>query len=101
MFSNLLLHTNSSNLKTNSHQLFGAGRGKDAANHTKLMHRGLTTSDEIRERNTSRDFELPFLKFQDVLVATNNFSPTFMIGQGGFGKVYKVIFIVVLLLCFS
>lgn len=99
MFSNLLLHTNSSYLKTNSHQLFGAGREKDAGNNTKLMHRGLTTSDEHREENTSHDFELPFLKFQDVLVATDNFSHTFMIGQGGFGKVYKVILTVVL--CFS
>ncbi|RCV12835.1 hypothetical protein SETIT_2G299600v2 [Setaria italica] len=46
--------------------------------------------EELLEENTAHDFELPFLKFQDSLVATNNFSNRFMIGQGGFGKVYKV-----------
>lgn len=56
----------------------------------KLMHRGLTTSEEFLEENTAHDFEFPFLKFQDILVATNNFSNTCTIGQGGFGKVYKV-----------
>ncbi|PUZ71842.1 hypothetical protein GQ55_2G346900 [Panicum hallii var. hallii] len=65
------------------------GRKTNTENQMKLMHGGYTTSDELgREKNTS-DFELPFLKFQDILVATNNFSSTFMIGQGGFGKVYK------------
>ncbi|CAL5082724.1 unnamed protein product [Urochloa decumbens] len=59
-------------------------------NHKKLMHRGLTTSEELLEENTAHDFELPFMKFQDILVATNNFSNTCTIGQGGFGKVYKV-----------
>ncbi|TKW34490.1 hypothetical protein SEVIR_2G310480v4 [Setaria viridis] len=54
------------------------------------MYRGLTTSEELLEENTAHDFELPFLKFQDILVATNNFSNRFMIGKGGFGKVYKV-----------
>ena len=64
------------------------------------MHGGFTTSDEFgREKNTN-DFELPFLKFQDILVMTNNFSSTFMIGQGGFGKVYKVIYEGTNLLCF-
>ncbi|CAN6225365.1 unnamed protein product [Urochloa humidicola] len=66
------------------------GRKRNEENHKKLMHRGVITSEELLEENTTHDFELPFLKFQDILVATNNFSNTFMIGQGGFGKVYKV-----------
>ncbi|KAF8759336.1 hypothetical protein HU200_010377 [Digitaria exilis] len=66
------------------------GRKRNVENHKKLTHRGLTTSEELQGENTARDFELPFLKFQDILVATNNFSNTFMVGQGGFGKVYKV-----------
>ncbi|CAN6211372.1 unnamed protein product [Urochloa humidicola] len=66
------------------------GRKRNAENHKNLMHRGLTTSEELQEENINHDFELPFLKFQDIFVATNNFSNTFMIGQGGFGKVYKV-----------
>jgi hypothetical protein len=78
-----------------------AGRKTNTENQMKLMHGGYTTSDELgREKNTS-DFELPFLKFQDILLATNNFSSTFMIGQGGFGKVYKVIYSGTSLLCFS
>ncbi|XP_039835226.1 G-type lectin S-receptor-like serine/threonine-protein kinase At1g11300 [Panicum virgatum] len=65
------------------------GRKTNTGNQKKLMHGGFPTLDELgREKNTN-DFELPFLKFQDILVMTNNFSSTFMIGQGGFGKVYK------------
>ncbi|KAL6601385.1 hypothetical protein ACP70R_044605 [Stipagrostis hirtigluma subsp. patula] len=66
----------------------GAGRRRNADNQNKLIHVGLT-AEEHREQNHNHGFELPFLKFQDILVATNNFSKTSMIGQGGFGKVYK------------
>jgi len=77
-----------------------AGRKTNTGNQKKLMHGGFITSDEFgREKNTN-DFELPFLKFQDILVMTNNFSSTFMIGQGGFGKVYKVVYEGTNLLCF-
>jgi len=77
-----------------------AGRKTNTGNQKKLMHGGFPTLDELgREKNTN-DFELPFLKFQDILVMTNNFSSTFMIGQGGFGKVYKVVYEGTNLLCF-
>ncbi|CAN6218636.1 unnamed protein product [Urochloa humidicola] len=66
------------------------GRKRNAENHDKLMHRGLTTTEVLLEENTAHDSELPYLKFQDILVATDNFSNTCMIGQGGFAKVYKV-----------
>ncbi|XP_066346863.1 receptor-like serine/threonine-protein kinase SD1-8 [Miscanthus floridulus] len=35
------------------------------------------------------DFDLPFVSFGDIVSATNNFSEHNMLGQGGFGKVYK------------
>jgi hypothetical protein len=78
-------------LTTKTQQLLGAGRKTNKENHKNIEHRCFTTSDELGEEKSSNDFELPFLKFQDILVATSNFSGTFMIGQGGFGKVYKVI----------
>ncbi|TVU10325.1 hypothetical protein EJB05_43848, partial [Eragrostis curvula] len=65
------------------------GTKRNARRDKRLMHGGLTTSDELQEENKTLDIEFPFLNFQDILVATNNFSNTFMIGQGGFGKVYK------------
>ncbi|TKW34486.1 hypothetical protein SEVIR_2G310400v4 [Setaria viridis] len=63
------------------------GRKRNVEIHNKVMLGG--SSEELREENATHDFELPFLKFQDILVATNNFSNISMIGQGGFGKVYK------------
>jgi hypothetical protein len=89
MFS--IMYTDLSYLRTNAKKLSGAGRERKLENHKTLIHGGFT-SDELGEEKTTNDFELPFLNFQDILVATNNFSNTFMIGQGGFGKVYKVIY---------
>uniref|UniRef100_J3MZX0 Receptor-like serine/threonine-protein kinase n=1 Tax=Oryza brachyantha TaxID=4533 RepID=J3MZX0_ORYBR len=44
---------------------------------------------KFKGENTRHDLVSPFLKFEDIVTATNNFADTFMIGQGGFGKVYK------------
>ena len=35
--------------------------------------------------------ELPIIDFDKILVATDNFSTTNKLGEGGFGPVYKVI----------
>lgn len=38
---------------------------------------------------TLETIELPFICFEDVVTATDNFSDYNMLGKGGFGKVYK------------
>ncbi|KAL8506008.1 hypothetical protein ACS0TY_017026 [Phlomoides rotata] len=40
-------------------------------------------------KKNNEDLELPLLKFATIVAATNNFSTENMIGEGGFGPVYK------------
>ena len=45
--------------------------------------------DKLEESRTHPD--LPFFDIRTLITATDNFSATNMLGQGGFGSVYKVI----------
>ncbi|OEL36991.1 Receptor-like serine/threonine-protein kinase SD1-8 [Dichanthelium oligosanthes] len=62
------------------------GRGRHRNNYAhKKIHGFLSASDELDDE----DLDLPFVCFGDIVSATNNFSEDNMLGQGGFGKVYK------------
>ncbi|PVH64793.1 hypothetical protein PAHAL_2G358400 [Panicum hallii] len=66
-------------------------RKRNREDHKKLglILGGTNTSDGLGEENTAQDFEFPFVRFEDIVAATDNFSEACKIGQGGFGKVYK------------
>jgi hypothetical protein len=49
------------------------------------IHGGLGAGSPVES------FDFPFVSFKDIVAATDDFSKSYMIGQGGFGKVYKVI----------
>lgn len=45
---------------------------------------------EYSGESTTEELELPLFDFSTVALATDNFSETNKLGQGGFGSVYKV-----------
>uniref|UniRef100_A0A0E0B670 Receptor-like serine/threonine-protein kinase n=1 Tax=Oryza glumipatula TaxID=40148 RepID=A0A0E0B670_9ORYZ len=66
------------------------GKNRDEKRQRKRAFDGLNTINGLGE-NTTHDLVFPFVKFEDIVAATNNFAKTSMIGQGGFGKVYKAV----------
>ncbi|KAI5010013.1 hypothetical protein ZWY2020_012150 [Hordeum vulgare] len=53
--------------------------------HKRQMIEYLNSSIEIEDE----DVDFPFVSFEDIAAATDNFSDSNQIGRGGFGKVYK------------
>ncbi|CAL4942732.1 unnamed protein product [Urochloa decumbens] len=49
----------------------------------KMISEALSTSDELA------DGKFPFINFREIVLATDNFSSSNMLGHGGFGNVYK------------
>jgi hypothetical protein len=70
--------------------LLGKRGNNNEDNNNKISHCATSVSDDLTEGSSAQDFELPFVKFEDIEAATHNFSEAYKIGQGGFGKVYKV-----------
>jgi hypothetical protein len=48
------------------------------------MSEAFSTSGERGDGN------IPFFRYREIVLATNNFSSSNMLGHGGFGNVYKV-----------
>ncbi|KAL0801047.1 hypothetical protein Bca101_056223 [Brassica carinata] len=55
-----------------------------------LINEVVLTSERYKSReNKTEDLELPLMEFKSLGMATNRFSDANMLGQGGFGIVYK------------
>jgi hypothetical protein len=70
-----------------------AGNSPKLQNQKRLVLDDLKTPDGFGEGSPTEVFEFPVVSFRDIAVVTNNFDKSFMIGQGGFGKVYKVTYL--------
>lgn len=67
-----------------------AGKKRKQEKHKTLILGDFITSEGFGEGSPSEGFEFSVVSFSDITTVTNNFHQSFLIGQGGFGKVYKV-----------
>jgi hypothetical protein len=66
--------------------MFLIGKRRNKEIWKKIMSGTSSTAAELRDGN----LKYPFISFREIVLATNNFSNSNMIGHGGFGNVYKV-----------
>ena len=64
-------------------------RGKLRIKETKNKYTGQLSKNSKSNELENETIELPYICFEDVVTATDNFSDYNMLGKGGFGKVYK------------
>ncbi|KAK9706591.1 hypothetical protein RND81_07G137500 [Saponaria officinalis] len=77
-------------------------RGRTAGRSTEILPSGQTgpsNREHSGEATNADDLELPIFDLYSLVVATDNFSEANMLGQGGFGRVYKVHFALLNLTC--
>jgi hypothetical protein len=63
-----------------------AGKRQKKKTERRKMLEYLRSTDEAGE-----NLESPFISFEDIVAATDNFADSNELGKGGFGKVYKVL----------
>ncbi|XP_021318960.1 G-type lectin S-receptor-like serine/threonine-protein kinase B120 [Sorghum bicolor] len=63
----------------------GRGKWHKKKVQKRMMLEYLSSTDEAGGKN----IEFPFITFENIVTATDNFSDSNMLGKGGFGKVYK------------
>ena len=64
---------------------------KETKEHPDLIQKIDSSRDALQFSKGNNPSELPIFDFDTILAATNDFSQTNELGQGGFGPVYKVI----------
>lgn len=73
-----------------------AGKNENGRKHKNVSLDPMSTSYELGEVHPEHNHEFPFVTFEEIALATHNFSETCVIGQGGFGKVFKVTHLVII-----
>ena len=85
-----LLNSTLSSHEKKRFEILEAGKKQERGKHETLVLGNLNTLEHSGEENPTEGFEFSVASFRDIAAVTNNFHESFMIGQGGFGKVYKV-----------
>lgn len=63
-------------------------------NSNERVYNKRTSVSNDRESERNNQHELPIFSFSSISASTNNFSTVNKLGEGGFGPVYKVIFVI-------